>query len=1002
MKFLFEPDMDNKAEKDFRLIPVRRLRGTVISITVALSLMLLVASLAKAQTAEELNAKIPPNLPPDVVEIHKIISKGYVAYSKKDAATILTLFSKKSPYFPSFKQSIEEDFAVNEKVKIDGLRALLTHDVELQGDKATARLDVQIHGVNSDTGQEADGFGPQDHTLHFVKEDDGWKIWQFISTAEELTQELIGADTEEQRVALLNKREPFTNGLIRGIADEAASLLERKGDDVNAEMLFKLLFNLSGKIDSLLGKANALVGLGDVYLSRGEYLRAASNFQQVMAIAEKVGSKEGVAAVSIKLGNVHYHQGDFDQAMEYYQRSADLYEKLGSTQQIAYPLLSIGNAYFKQHDLTRALEYYQKSLRVYDSIFDRAGSAYLLNRIGEVYADQERTVQAIESYRQSLGLQDKYGFKSMKAQSLLGLGAVSEKSANYAEAARQYSSATQIAREQNSPEILWRALTAQGRTFLALNDSVKAEHAFTEAITILERMRGQLAGDEREQQLFFEDKTEPYVALVELATQRKDFSEALRYAELAKARKLLDVVRNGRGDLNAMMTDEERQQNKELKANLDFLNSQLRKQGTRPKPDPIRIAAIEAELRAARLAAEAYETRIYAAHPKALMGPASRTTTWSPSLIDNETALLEYVVAPQKTYVFVLTKSPESPVELNMYSIKIDAAELSRRVKAFRLQMEENSLAFREPSRQLYDLLLKPAQRQLEGKKRLCIIPAGDLWELPFQALLSGSERYLLEQFAISFAPSLSVLAEIRTRSAAGRPTNELSFSNVSDKQVLPPIVWQQSILALGNPKFDREAFSKSRGTSFGDLPAAEREVKSLAGIYGVDRSKVLTGTAAQEEVFKSSAPQYSVLHLATHGIFDDANPMYSRLLLAGPTAGEDGFLEAREVMKLNLPADLVVLSACQTARGQVSNGEGLIGMSWAFLIAGTSTTVVSQWKVDSESTTQLMVNFHRNLQRENLNQSEALKQAAQTLMKDPKYRHPFYWSGFVMIGGSR
>src|SRR6185312_5458577 len=122
MKFLFEPDMDNKAEKDFRLIPVRRLRGTVISITVALSLMLLVASLAKAQTAEELNAKIPPNLPPDVVEIHKIISKGYVAYSKKDAATILTLFSKKSPYFPSFKQSIEEDFAVNEKVKIDGLR----------------------------------------------------------------------------------------------------------------------------------------------------------------------------------------------------------------------------------------------------------------------------------------------------------------------------------------------------------------------------------------------------------------------------------------------------------------------------------------------------------------------------------------------------------------------------------------------------------------------------------------------------------------------------------------------------------------------------------------------------------------------------------------------------------------------------------------------------------------------------------------------------------------
>jgi CHAT domain-containing protein len=107
--------------------------------------------------------------------------------------------------------------------------------------------------------------------------------------------------------------------------------------------------------------------------------------------------------------------------------------------------------------------------------------------------------------------------------------------------------------------------------------------------------------------------------------------------------------------------------------------------------------------------------------------------------------------------------------------------------------------------------------------------------------------------------------------------------------------------------------------------------------------------------------------------------------------------------MKLDLHADLAVLSACQTARGQVGSGEGLIGMSWALFIAGTSTTVASQWKVDSASTARLMIDFHRNLQSEKgpsqAGAAEALRRAAIKLMADPKYRHPFYWSGFVVVG---
>jgi CHAT domain-containing protein len=213
-------------------------------------------------------------------------------------------------------------------------------------------------------------------------------------------------------------------------------------------------------------------------------------------------------------------------------------------------------------------------------------------------------------------------------------------------------------------------------------------------------------------------------------------------------------------------------------------------------------------------------------------------------------------------------------------------------------------------------------------------------------------------------------------------------------------------LLAMGNPSLSSTLVSQlssaPRDASLDSLPHAEEEVKALREIYGAQESTILIGTAAREETFKATASKYPVLHFASHGVLDNVNPLYSRLLLATGSESEDGFLEAREIMKLDLHADLVVLSACQTARGQVGSGEGLIGMSWALFIAGTSTTVASQWKVDSASTARLMIDFHRNLQSEkgpSQGAAEALRRAAIKLMADPKYRHPFYWSGFIVVG---
>jgi len=176
--------------------------------------------------------------------------------------------------------------------------------------------------------------------------------------------------------------------------------------------------------------------------------------------------------------------------------------------------------------------------------------------------------------------------------------------------------------------------------------------------------------------------------------------------------------------------------------------------------------------------------------------------------------------------------------------------------------------------------------------------------------------------------------------------------------------------------------------------------------MYGPASSRVLIGEEAREAVVKAEAGKYKVLHFATHATLDDRNPLYSRIILSRSEddVQEDGLLEAWELMKLDLNADLAVLSACETARGRVANGEGMIGISWALFVAGSPSAVVSQWRVDSARTSELMVEFHRNLLRNSktgertLTKSEALRQAALKLLHGP-YKHPAYWAGFILIG---
>ena len=289
--------------------------------------------------------------------------------------------------------------------------------------------------------------------------------------------------------------------------------------------------------------------------------------------------------------------------------------------------------------------------------------------------------------------------------------------------------------------------------------------------------------------------------------------------------------------------------------------------------------------------------------------------------------------------------------------------------------------------------LIKPAASYIGDKTTLCIVPDRPLWQLPFQALESPEEKYLLECHAIYYAPSVMVLREMKKRAA--RPGSSPMGKNPSQSN--------GSLFAVANPLTNIDVIARAQAFTRGDLPPmpeTEDEVKRIAAeSYRLEKSSTLIGAAAREETVKAQINKYHVLHFATHGVLDDRNPLYSYLLLTTDgRSNEDGLLEAWEIMGMELKASMAVLSACDSARGHIGAGEGLIGMTWALFVAGVPTTAASQRAVPSNSTAKLMVAFHDNAKR--LPKAEALRQAALQMIKEPRYRmKPYYWAGFVVVG---
>lgn len=808
------------------------------------------------------------------------------------------------------------------------------------------------------------------------------------------------------------------------LLDATGYVRTRTGDYEQSLEDYKRASKIYEDLGETKSAARTLQGMGAVYMYLGDYNQSEAALRKTLTIAEKTNWKEGVAGALFHLGIINRFRGNYADALRLYQESREISDSLAiadpNTYQsvIATTLRHIAGTYFLQGNLRLALDYANQALALDERRKDALGTAYSLQMIAlirvaeknfaEALPIAERTVsmfgtgdndglarslalagniylsignydKALENLDKALKMREASNSRDGMATARIAMARVFLAQRKYGEALALADLAAASARDNGNRELLWQAQSLAGQIYLAQNEYDKTRESFDAAIGTIESLRGEIVGGASENSLFFAERTMPYQLLAAMLAREDNFNEAFEYAERAKARVLLDTVKFGRNQRAAILSDEEKAEENRLRGNVSSWNAQIAKAGGNTEKG----VELKQKLEEARTALARFQTSLYAKHPelrikRGAIKPVEINEV--ANLLGEKSVLLEYLVSGDDILLFVFTKEGGA-VEFKTYRLNIKKEELRKNISRFRGMLAERNVLFAAESKKLYDALLKPAAAQLAGKTDLTIVPDDGLWELPFQALQSADNHYVLDDASVAYAPSLTILRELRAAQNKGSSNN---------------------IIAFGNPA---EKGTKIVNTDFAALPEAERQTAALKTLYGAGNIRIFNRTEADESVFKrETQKEFSILHLATHGVLDNNSPLNSYVLLApDEKSGEDGKLEAWEILEMNLNSDLIFLSACETARGQARSGEGLVGLAWSLMVAGTHNVVVSQWKVEAASTTDLTVEFYKHLKKsDGANKGESLRQAALKLRRNPLTAHPFYWAGFVLIGEGR
>ena len=489
-----------------------------------------------------------------------------------------------------------------------------------------------------------------------------------------------------------------------------------------------------------------------------------------------------------------------------------------------------------------------------------------------------------------------------------------------------------------------------------------------EAISCLEEIRPTAAASMEYE--FWENRIYAYNNLIDELQRQNDFVQALEIAEKARSRRFLDYLGMKKLGVKSSGAAVMAQQADSIMDSLSLIEKDMVEAA---QAAGIKVRNVYQEGTRYTKQLENYRSKLQGvAKTDTQFGVARNIIPVSPEEIQKkltaDTTILEYYLTDGALYTWVMDRN-----NLNLVKQDISASEMKDLVGAFRENLFSDLLnrgvtGIKKPGKEipnapqkLYDLLISPVKQHIRTNK-LCIVPYGILNYLPFQGLHDG-KNYLIEQYAISYIPSLSVLEFL----AKGEQKENYR------------------ILALGNPDLkDRDL----------DLPATEKEVEAIKGIF--PSTEIFKREKATKGAVKKRASQFDIIHFASHGEYVPENPLASCIRLA-PENEDDGRLEANEIFDMDMKADLVVTSACQTSIGQIGKGDEVVGLTRAFLYAGASSVLGSLWSINDEATSVFMKEFYPNLKT--MDKAKALQHAQIKMIRSKDYSSPFYWAAFNLTG---
>jgi CHAT domain-containing protein/tetratricopeptide (TPR) repeat protein len=738
-----------------------------------------------------------------------------------------------------------------------------------------------------------------------------------------------------------------------------------------------------GKVIELAEKSNntfcsnhgclACIGLGNIYFSWHKdralkYYLKALNWQSTDDILNILN----VNSTYDLVGDYYLSINQPDEAIKYYEAAMKKSEKIN----IPFPYICV----FEEKELRRAnhirhlitayvakgdFKMASKLIEEYLEICKKSGEKLILSFAYEDYSyyclENGNRNKAQEYINKAFELAD-HSASLPGAEAYMRLGRFYFKINELDKALKNYRKAIKIIEDLNITFPHWNFYFSTGLVYEKQGNLQEAYKYYYKSIKIIENMRQEFKVEDLKRD-FMQDKIKVYEHMIDLLIKMKKDKDAFDYNEKARARAFLDILANQKVDIHHGISPELAAKEEELTTRIQYLSGYVRQE--KEKPIVIQRSAFIEEnnksLKGLKLEYEQVLEQIKMECPEYLSFITINPLTIKEiqSLLDKDTVIVEYFLGENKGYAWIIGNNSFNTVIIDCPEKNIESLVREYRdcacdnITAEKIKSDK----WRDTAKKLYTILFKNSEKYIINKRRILISPHKILHYLPFQVLTDDKDKMLVEKYDITYLPSASVLKYCQNKNTL-KKDSLLAFE-------------------LGNFKVGE----------LSSLPGTIEEVNSISPYFL--QKEVYSGKNMCADILYKKGGEFDILHLATHGIMDTGAPLFSSLVFA------DRRLNVYEIFDLNLKAYLVTLSACKTGIGEEANGDELVGLSRAFIYAGTPTICSSLWDVSDVSTSELMERFYFYLK--NTNKAEALRLAQIELMK--KYPHPFFWAPFVLTG---